>query len=109
MSGDRLRPILSALVADPAHQDAIDCFVLVLAERVDDLQDCEARGDFPRLAELAEELLLESTKVGYDVLSRCAAAVRGPAQEGTAEDVRKALVDLTEVAHRVRLGHRGAV
>ena len=109
MRRDRLHPILSAVVEDPAHQDAIDCFVLALAERVDDLQDCEARGDFPRLAELAKELVLESSKVGYDVLSRCAVAVRGPAQEGAAEDVRKALVELTEVAHRVRLGHRGAI
>ena len=109
MAEDRLRPIFSALVEDPTQQDAIDAFVLALAERVDELQDCEARGDFGRLAQLAEELLLESAKAGYDSLSRCAASVREPAQARNHEDVRKALVELTEVAHRVRRGHRGAV
>lgn len=109
MARDKLRPIFSALVEDPTRLEAIDAFVVALAERVDDLQDCEARADFTRLAELAEELLLESTKVGYDSLSRSAAAVRAPALEQKSKDVRKALIQLTEVAHRVRLGHRGAV
>ncbi len=109
MAGDRPRPILSALAEDPALQDGIDAFVLDLAERVDDLQDCEVRGDLARLAELAEELLRRSAKIGYDGLSRCAAAVRGPAREGSTEEARKALVELTAMAHRVRLGHRGSV
>ncbi len=106
---DQLRPIHSALAEDPALQDAIEAFVVELAGRVDDLQDCEARADLPRLAELAKELVLASAKVGYDSLSRCAAAVRGSAREGMAEEARKALIELTEVAQRVRLGHRGAV
>ena len=106
---DQLRSIHSALAEDPALQDAIEAFVVELAGRVDDLQDCEARADLPRLAELGEKLLLESAKVGYDSLSRCAAAVRSSAIEGTAEGTRKALIELTEVAQRVRLGHRGSV
>lgn len=109
MAGERPRPIYSALSEDPARQAGIDAFVVTLAERVDDLQECDVRNDLPRLAELAEELLLESAKVGYDALSRCAAAVRVPANEGNADEARKALIELTEVAHRVRLGHRGAV
>lgn len=109
MAGDRPRPIFSALCEDPAHQDGIDAFVLALAERVDDLQDCDMRGDLVRLAELAEQLLVESAKAGYDSLSRAAAAVRAPAQDGKSEDARKALIELTEMAHRARLGHRGAV
>lgn len=105
---ERPRPIYSALAEDPAYQLAIDVFVLGLAERVDELQDCDLRGEWDRLAVLAEELLLESSKVGYDVLSRCAAAVRGAARERHPDDARKALIELTEVAQRVRLGHRGA-
>ena len=84
-------------------------FVLDLAEHVDDLQDCEVRGDQARLADLAEELLRRSAKIGYDGLSRCASAVRGAAREGNTEEARKALIELTETAHRVRLGHRGSV
>ncbi|MGH0029061.1 MAG: hypothetical protein ACQGVC_04680 [Myxococcota bacterium] len=106
---ERPRPIYSSLAEDPALQDAIDAFVVRLAERVDELQDCEARGDFRQLAQRAEELLLESTKVGYDGLSRCAAAARSAGQDRNGEAARKAIVELTEVAQRVRLGHRGAV
>lgn len=106
---DRPQPIYSSLSEDPAQQDAIDAFVVVLAERVDELQDCEARSDYPRLVDRAEELLLEGTKVGYDGLARCAAAARSAAQDRNADATRKALVELTEVAQRIRLGHRGAV
>ena len=106
---DRPRPIYSSLCEDPALQDAIDAFVVMLAERVDDLQDCEARGDFERLAELAEALLRDSRRVGYDVLATGAAAIRRAALERNGEEARKAVLELTEVAQRVRLGHRGAV
>lgn len=106
---DRPRPIYSALAEDPAFQDAIDAFVVELAGRVDDLQDCEARADFESLAELARVLRRESEKVGYESLAACAAAVQAAAGERKGEDARKALVELTEVAQRVRLGHRGAV
>lgn len=109
MAGERPSPIYSSLCEDPSRQDAIDAFVVGLAERVDDLQDCELRGDLPRLAKLAEELVVEGAKVGYDGLCACASGVRDAAREGHLEDARKALVELTEVAHRVRLGHRGAV
>lgn len=109
MEADRPRPIYSALAEDPAFQDAIDAFVVELAGRVDDLQDCEARGDFARLGELSGALGLDSERVGYESLARCAASVRAAAAERKPEDARKALVELTEVAQRVRLGHRGAV
>lgn len=109
MPGNRPRPILSALAEDPALQDGIDEFVLELAGRIDDLQDCELRADLAGLAELAEELLRRSARSGYDGLSRCASVVRFAAREGSTEEARKALVELTEMAHRVRLGHRGSV
>lgn len=109
MSGpDRPRPIYSTLGEDPAHQGAIDRFVLGLAERVDELQDCDLRGDWARLAELAASLHEDGTRTGYDILARCAAAVCGSARERHPNDARKALIELTEVAQRVRLGHRGA-
>jgi len=109
MAGDRPRPIYSALCEDPSQQEAIDAFVVALAGRVDDLQDCEARCELPRLARLAEELLVESSRVGFETLSRCAASVCASAREGKPDDARKGLIELTEVSHRVRLGHRGAV
>lgn len=106
---DRPRPILSALAGDPALTGDIEAFVVALAERVDELQDCEAQGALARLAELAGELARDAAKAGYDPLSGSAGAVVRACAERNAEDARKALLELTEVSTRVRLGHRGAV
>ena len=90
-------------------QEPIDAFVVGLAERVDDLQDCEARGDLAQLAELAGDLERAGTRVGYESVAACAASARAAASERNGEETHKALVELTELAQRVRLGHRGAV
>lgn len=106
---DRSRPIHSALGEDPSHTPTIEAFVVGLAERVDELQDCEAQGALARLAERAAELAAEAARVGYGPLAEWAEAVRRSSAEHNARDARKALLELTEVAYRVRLGHRGAV
>jgi hypothetical protein len=105
---ERPRPILSTFADDPAQQDLIDAFVVALAERVDELQDLEARGELDRLARCAEALLGDARKAGYDALSRSAAGVRSAALESQTQEARKALIELTEVSQLVRLGHRGA-
>lgn len=102
-------PIHSRLTDDPAHTEAVDAFVLALAHRVDDLQDLEARGDFKALAEQARALGEEAGRTGYPALEDSAEQVRGAAQEESAELTRKALVELTDVARRVRQGHRGSL
>lgn len=106
---DRHRAIHSALGDDPSNAAAIEAFVLALAERVDELQDCEAQGALARLAERAGELALDAAKTGYDPLAEWAEAVRRACGERNAQDARKALLELTDVAYRVRLGHRGSV
>ena len=106
---DRPRPILSALGEDPSFAPAIEAFVVALAERVDELQDCEAQGAFVRLAERAGALAAEAAKVGYGPLAEWAEVVRSAGAARNAQDARKALLELTEVAYRVRLGHRGSV
>ena len=106
---DRPRPIHSALGDDPTQANAIEAFVVGLAERVDELQDCEAQGTLARLAERAADLAAEAAKVGYGPLAEWAEAVRRSSADRNAQDARKALLELTEVAYRVRLGHRGAV
>ena len=105
---DRPRPIYSSFADDPAQQDLIDAFVVGLAERVDELQDCEARGELERLLVRAESLLGDARKAGYDPLVHCASTVRLAAQGARSLEARKALIELTEVSQRVRLGHRGA-
>jgi len=106
---DRPRPIHSALAAEPSLASAIETFVVGLAERVDELQDCEAQGAFARLAALATELSRDASKVGYEPLASWADAVALACHERNPQDARKALLELTEVATRVRLGHRGAM
>jgi hypothetical protein len=106
---DRPRPIHSTLGEDPSQTAAIEAFVIALAERIDELQDCEAQGTLARLAERAEALAADALRTGYKPLAEWADAVGRASTERNAQDARKALLELTEVAYRVRLGHRGAV
>jgi len=103
------RPIHSRFEDDPSQADAIDAFVLALAERVDDLQDTEARGDWPRLLERVNDLASAADRVGYPVLLQSAAEVARAARDRHAELAHKALVELTEIARRIRQGHRGSL
>jgi hypothetical protein len=105
----RAEPIYSKLADDPSLGDAVDAFVVGLAERVDALQDLDSRGEYGELGAQAAELSLDGTKVGFDSLARVAEAVVACASEGDRNDSHKALVELTEVARRIRLGHRGSV
>jgi hypothetical protein len=106
---DRPRPIHSSLGEDASRAPEIEAFVVGLAERVDELQDCEAQGAMARLAERAGLLAAEALRVGYAPLAEWAEAVARCGAERNAQDARKALLELTEVAYRVRLGHRGSV
>lgn len=108
-SGERQRPIYSEHADDPAWTDAIDAFVLGLAERVDELQDCESRAAFVDVGRLAAELAERAREVGYGVLSDAALAAAVAARDEKAEPTHARLVELTELAHRIRLGHRGAL
>jgi hypothetical protein len=108
-SGDRPQPIFSERVDDPAWSDAIDSFVLGLAERIDELQDVESRGAFGDVARLAGELAGRAGEVGYGGLAAAARAAEAAARDEKAEGTHARLVEVTELAHRIRLGHRGAL
>jgi len=101
-------PILSRLADDPAEGEAIDAFVVGLAERVDTLQDCEARGALAPLSESVAALAADADKVGFDSLARVALSIRDACRAHAGDAARKGLVELTETARRIRLGHRGA-
>ncbi len=102
-------PIHSRFDDDPAHAEAIDGFVVALAERVDELQDLESHGQLVRLAEHVTRLGNTAQAVGYPLLARSAEDVAQAARQGDADLVYKALLALTDVARRVRRGHRGAL
>jgi len=102
-------PIHSRYDDDPAYADAIDTFIVGLAERVDALQDIELRGDMIGLADAAAALGKEARPLGYPLLLDSAAEVSRAARERNGELARKALEDLTDVARRMRQAHRGSL
>src|SRR5262245_24198829 len=102
-------PIHSKFEDDPAHADAIEAFVVALAERIDALQDNEASGDWPRLIAGLAELARAADAVGFPELAQSAIEVARAARERHGELAHKELVLLTAVAGRVRRGHRGAL
>lgn len=102
-------PIHSSLEDDPSHAEAIEAFVVALAERVDALQDNEASGDWPRLVTNLGDLARGAGQAGYAELVQCAEEAARAARERNRELAYKALVVLTDVAQRIRRAHRGAL
>jgi hypothetical protein len=102
-------PIHSRFEDDPSHTEAIEAFVVALAERVDALQDNEASGDWPRLISGLTELANAAERAGYPELAESAAEVARAARDRHTELAYKALVVLTDVAQRIRRAHRGAL
>ena len=110
MSGDDDRaPLFSTRADDPEVVDQIDEFVVALAERIDELQDAQCNSDLPTLADLASKLAANAVELGFPLLGNGANALDNACRDDKAEEAHQALVELSEMAHRVRLGHRGAL
>ncbi len=102
-------PIYSSRAEDPDLIERIEAFVIELAERVDELQDAEFKGDSAQLRGFAGSLANEADAIGFGSLAASARAVEGCAETDDPDEVREVLLDLTEIAKRIRMGHRGAV
>jgi hypothetical protein len=89
--------------------DAIDRFVLALAEAVDALQDAYSASDCTRLDRLARDLATDAEFLGYAPLAQLAEDVASCAVREKQEEARVVLEDLTGIAQRIRMGHRGAI
>lgn len=100
------RPIYPTRVLDPDLQERIDDFVVSLGERVDALQDAEVEGDRERLRDLVLAFANEALELGYEPLAEAAQEVAAACEGPGPETVRKSVEDLTEIAYRVRRGHR---
>ena len=106
---EKIRPIFSSRADDPALAEAIDAFVIGLAERIDDLQDADGEVDLSRLAALARDLAADAEPAGYEPLARVARPVEAAARDEKPDEAHENLVKLTEIAYRIRMGHRGAL
>jgi hypothetical protein len=102
------KPILSTRAEDPDFDDRIDRFVVGLGERIDAFQDAVSAGERHVLARLSSALEQDADAVGYPPLAEAARRVALACAETAEEALRKSVEDLTEVAGRVRRGHRSA-
>ena len=102
------RPLYSSFADDPGLTPVIDAFVLALAERIDAAQDAYSRRDFKELASLAGALVIDAAAAGFEPLASCASVIEATSLGQQVESTYQALVELTELARCVRLGHRGA-
>lgn len=105
---DTLPAIYSTREDEGELRDAINDFVIGLAEDVDALQDAESNGDLPKLAALCEVIAKRAERLGYGPLAEVGREVAAAARDDKPEAARSALEQLTDVGHRIRLGHRGA-
>ena len=105
---ERANPIHSELEDDAELREEIDQFVIGLAETVDTLQDAHGDADLSAVAQRCTLLRETATRLGFGPLADVAHQVSHACEDGKPEDAESALVDLTDLARRVRLGHRGA-
>lgn len=108
MSQHKTPPIFSTCEDDPSQGEAIDRFVIALAEEVDRLQDAELEGDFAQLSDLVTRLGERAQALGYLPMAQIAATVARACQEEKLDDARAAMTELTDVSGRIRRGHRGS-
>jgi len=105
---DKHVPIFSSREDEPALREPISDFVVGLAERVDRLQDVERSGDLRALRELCAPLADEALRFGYAELADVVREVCRACDEDKPEMAQVALLRVTQLGRRVRLGHRGA-
>ena len=103
-----LPPIYSQFDDDLSMREKVETFVVGLAEHVDGLQDAELSGDFAAIGDAAHDLVGGARAAGYPALVEVAELVLRACDERDGEEARKAIVEITELAQRVRRGSRGA-
>jgi HPt (histidine-containing phosphotransfer) domain-containing protein len=107
MPAELLKPIYSSHSDDPSISTDVDRFVIGLAERIDRLQDAEATGEISQLTSLAGELIAAAEAAGFGALASVAASLEADCADGDSKDARERLLELTQIAQRVRLGYKG--
>jgi len=86
----------------------IDRFVFGLAERIDAIQDAEIAGKSAEVAQLVRALSLDADRLGYPGMAMSAKGVVLAAEDDQRDELQETIVELTEIAQRIRKGHRGA-
>jgi len=105
---DKHAPIFSSREDEPELREPISEFVVGLAERIDRLQDVEQSGDLQALRALSAPLAEEARQLGYASLVDLAQELCRACDEDKPEMAQAALLRVTQLGRRIRLGHRGA-
>ncbi len=105
---ERKPPIRSTQEDIAELAEEIDRFVIGLGERIDAIQDAELAQCGGELASLARQLAGDADRLGYPAMAECARATAMAAEDSKTETARETIVELTDLAQRVRRGHRGA-
>jgi hypothetical protein len=106
---EKNRPLHSTRADDAALGDAIEAFVVGLAERIDRLQDLEIDGDLTGAAALARQLADDAEQTGFGPVACVAGELESACLSDKRDEVHEQLLELTDLARRVRLGHPGAL
>ena len=105
---ERKPPIRSTQEDVVELAEDIDRFVVGLAERIDAIQDAELAQKNGEIAALARALSSEADRLGYPGMAMSAKGVAVAAEDGQSDELQETVVELTDLAQRVRQGHRGA-
>jgi hypothetical protein len=105
---ERKPPIRSTQEDVPELAEEIDRFVIGLAERIDEIQDAEIASCTPEVATFARRLATDADRLGYPVMAQTSKSVALAAGDQKIEAMQESIVELTELAQRIRSGHRGA-
>ena len=105
---DRKPPIRSTQEDVAELAEEIDRFVVRLGERIDSLQDAQLAGAATEVSSLARQLSKEAERLGYPSMALSAKGVAMAAEDDIVEELKETILELTEIAQRIRRGHRGA-
>jgi hypothetical protein len=97
---------IRALLFDDDSLVRLDAFVVALGESIDAIQDSEHGGHLEETAKRAADLARDARSLGLPQLAAAAEGVVACCQGSDGVRAHAAIVELTDVVRRVRLGHR---
>jgi hypothetical protein len=97
---------IRALLFDDDSLLRLDAFVVALGESIDAIQDSEHAGHLEETAKRAADLARDARSLGLPLLASAAELVVTCCHGDDGMRAHAAIMELTDVVRRVRLGHR---
>ena len=100
------RTPIHSLLVDDESLERLDGFLIALGERIDGIQEAELLGALDEVGKSALALASDALALGLPPLAEAARRVAERSRIGDLDRLHEDVILLTEVATRVRLGHR---